>query len=219
MKEKKSLMVIIRHYLLSGLLVWVPVWVTFVVLRFLVTTMDQTLLLIPLKYRPENLLGFNIPGLGVIFTLIILLVTGIIAANIFGKYLVDIWDRIIERIPLLSSVYKSVKQVMETMLSPEGKAFRKAMLVEYPRKGMWSVAFQTGEVYQELSNKTGEELVSVFIPTTPNPTSGFLMVMPKKDTIELDMKVEEAFRLVISLGVVHPGSEAAKTFLRTEVKK
>ena len=161
-------------------------------------------MLLPNQYQPDVFFGTHIPGLGLIFTLIILFFTGMIAANFLGQRLVSLWDRLIARIPLVRSIHAGVKKVLETVLSPTGKAFRKVLLVEYPRKGLWSIAFQTGHSCKEIEKHLDDEGVTIFIPTTPNPTSGFLMILPKKDVFELDMSVDEALKMVISLGVVQP---------------
>jgi uncharacterized membrane protein len=194
----------IRRYLAAGLLVWVPLLVTFLALRFLINLMDRSLLLVPAPLRPENLLGFHIPGLGVILTFVLLFATGALAANFFGKRLIEGWERILARIPLVSWVYSGVKQVAETLLSPQAEAFRKVLLLEYPRAGIWSIGFQTAATLDEVQARTEKEVICVFVPTTPNPTSGFIMLVPREDVTELDMSVDEALRMVISLGVVVP---------------
>lgn len=198
------MMAAIRRYLLAGLVVWLPIWATYLVLSFIVRLMDGSLMLIPRAYRPDNLLGFHIPGLGIIFTLLILFLTGMLVANFLGRKFVELWDKIIGRIPLVRTIYTGVQQVMSTLFSPQGKSFRKVLFVEYPRKGMWSIAFQTSEVSQEIVDKTSKTMVTIFIPTTPNPTSGFLMMVPKEEVIELEMTVDQALKMVISLGVVQP---------------
>ena len=194
----------IRRYLISGLFVWLPILVTFLVIRFLVDLMDGILQLLPAHYRPDQLLGFHIPGLGVIFTLVILFFTGMLVANFIGKKLVSIWNKLMTKIPIVRSIYTGVQQILQTVMSPGGNAFRKVVLVEYPRRDMWSVAFQTGDGSPEINRKVDPEMITVFIPTTPNPTSGFLMVVPKKDVRELSMTVDQALKFVISLGVVQP---------------
>lgn len=197
----------LRRYFFSGLLVWLPVWVTILVIRFIVTLLDESLLLLPLRYRPDVILGFHVPGIGVILTVGVILLTGLVAANFLGKKLVIFWDQIINRIPLVRTVYNSVKQILETLFMPGSKAFRKVLLVEFPREGMWSIAFQTGGSTPKVDKAVDEdEMVSLFIPATPNPTSGFLMMMPRKKVIELDMSIEQALKYVISLGVVQPQS-------------
>lgn len=194
----------IRRYLAAGLLVWIPLAVTLLVLRLVINVMDQTLLLVPSPLRPENLIGFRIPGLGVILTFVLLLATGSLAANILGKRLLDAWERVMAKIPLVSWVYTGVKKVAETLLSPVGQSFRKVLLIEYPRKGIWSLAFQTASALDEVQARTEKEVICVFVPTTPNPTSGFIVLVPKDEVTELDMTVDEALRMVISLGVVVP---------------
>ena len=194
----------LRRYFIAGLLVWVPIWVTLLVIDFLAGLMERSVNLLPQKYQPETLLGFHIPGLGIIFTLLLVFLTGIIATNFFGNKLVSIAERVLGRIPIVRSIYSGSKQVMQTIFKPEGEAFKKVLLVEFPHRNMWTVAFQTGTGFYEAQEKLGEELVSIFVPTTPNPTGGFLMMVPKKDTIELTMSVEEAFKMIISLGVVLP---------------
>jgi uncharacterized membrane protein len=200
----------IRRYLLSGLLVWLPIWITLLVIEFIVSLMDGTLRLLPENWQPDNLIGFHIPGLGLIFTLLILFFTGMFVANFLGRRLVHIWESLIDRIPLVRTLYSSVKKVLESVFTSKGKAFKKVLLVEYPRRGMWSIAFQTGEGNQEVKDHVGVEMVTVFIPTTPNPTSGFLMVVPRQDVHEMKMTVDQALKFVISLGVVQPGKQKIK---------
>lgn len=194
----------LRRYLIAGLLIWVPLGVTVLVIKLLVDVMDNTLLLLPSGYQPDALLGLHIPGLGIVLTVAVVLTTGIVVANLFGRRLVEIWESLLARIPLVRSIYSAAKQVAETVFSPGGQSFRKVLLVEYPRRGLWSVGFQTGAGLAEAGSRTGEDLVPVFIPTTPNPTSGFLFMAPRRDVIEMDMSVDEAFKLIISLGVVIP---------------
>ncbi len=192
-----------KRYLIAGLLVWVPLGVTVLVIKLLVDIMDQTLLLIPEAYRPEALIGFNIPGLGVVLSIAVVFVTGIVAANLFGRQLVHLWERMLARIPLVRSIYAGVKQVVETVFS-SGQSFRKVLLVEYPRKDVWTLAFQTGTQASEAQAKTGREVVNVFVPTTPNPTSGFFLMVPREDLLELDMSVDDGLKMLISMGVVVP---------------
>lgn len=195
----------IQRYFISGLLVWVPIWVTILAIKFLVDILGMTLLLLPKQYQPDALLGFHIPGIGVVITLLVIFITGAIAANFVGNKIVLIWDGLISRIPLVRSVYMGVKQIMQTLFTPGGQSFRKVLLVEYPRTGMWTVAFQTGDSNPEIDKAgPGEPMVSLYVPTTPNPTSGFLLMMPRKNVIELNMTVEQALKFVISLGVVQP---------------
>ncbi|RUR12955.1 DUF502 domain-containing protein [Legionella sp. km772] len=200
-----------RGYLLAGLVVWLPILVTIGVLRFIVDLLDNTLALIPKAYQPEYLLGIHIPGFGVLLSLILLFGTGIFATNFFGQRLVGWGESILSRIPLVRSIYNAVKQVINTVLSSNGDAFRKVLLIEYPRKGLWSLAFQTGAATQEINIHTQEEMISLFIPTTPNPTSGFLMMIPRKDAIELNMSIDEALKFIISLGVMQANQAALVT--------
>lgn len=197
------MMAALRRYLMAGLLVWVPLGVTLLIVTFLVDLMDQTLRLLPESIQPENLLGFRIPGLGAVLTAVIVFVTGMIVTNLFGMQLFNIGERILQRIPLVRSIYASVKQVTESMFS-SGKSFRKVVLVEYPRKGMWSLAFQTGTGAEEVRDKTGRDVTNVFIPTTPNPTSGFFLMVPREDVVELDMSVDDGLKMLLSVGVVVP---------------
>jgi uncharacterized membrane protein len=196
----------IRRYFISGLLVWLPIWITILALKFLVDILGATLTLLPIKYQPDALLGVHIPGIGMIITLGVILLTGFLVANFIGRQFVALWDSFIGRIPLVRTIYMGVKQVLHTLFTPGGQSFRKVLLVEYPRAGMWSLAFQTGDGTPEVSKSLdGEAMVSIFIPTTPNPTSGFLMMVARKNVIEMNMSVEQALKFVISLGVVQPG--------------
>ncbi|WP_177418637.1 DUF502 domain-containing protein [endosymbiont of Lamellibrachia barhami] len=197
-------MVQLRRYLVAGLLVWLPLGATFFVVRLLVRWMDNSLLLVPQAYRPENLLGFAIPGLGVVLTLVILLFTGLVAANLFGRKLVSLWERVLARIPLVRSVYSAVKQLVETMLSDGGQSFRKVLLVEFPRRGLWTLAFQTGTDQGEAQKKTGRDVINVYIPTTPNPTGGYFVMVPREDVQELDMSVDDGLKILLSMGAVVP---------------
>jgi uncharacterized membrane protein len=166
--------------------------------------MDQTLVLLPLQIRPETLLGFSIPGLGLILTLLVLLVTGILAANIVGRTMMGFGERILRRIPIVRSVYSAAKNFSELVFSETGQSFKKVLLIQYPRKGVYSLAFQTSTALGEVQKKTGSDVVCTFIPTTPNPTSGYIIILPKEDVIEMDMSVDEAFKMIVSLGVVVP---------------
>jgi len=201
------MLALLRRYFISGLLVWLPIWVTLLVISFLVDILSRSLLLLPTRWQPDILLGVHVPGIGVIITLLVIFLTGVFAANIVGRRLVDLWDACVNRIPLVRSIYMGVKQVVDTLFSPGGQSFRKVLLVEYPCPGIWSVAFQTGDAAKEVENAIGgEPMVTYFIPTTPNPTSGFLMMAPKSRVKELDISVDQALKFVISLGVVQPGS-------------
>lgn len=197
----------LKRYFISGLLVWIPIAATVFVLSFVLHLLDSSLLLLPKRYQPEHLFGYHIPGMGVILTIAVILITGVLAANFVGRQLVRFGDWLINHIPLVRSIYSAIKQVMDTVFASNGKSFRKVILVEYPRKGLWSIAFQTGsgsaEIQQHLD---GEDVVTLFIPTTPNPTSGFLMYAKRSEVIELQMPVDQALKFVISLGVVQPHS-------------
>ena len=192
----------IRSYLLAGLVVWLPVIVTFVVLRFIVDLLDKSIGLLPHAYQPEQLFGLHLPGYGVLLSLILLFVTGVVATNFLGQRLMRWSEAVLDRIPLVRSIYSATKQVMETVFSSNSQAFRKVLLIEYPRKGLWTIAFQTGVASDMVQEHTGEAMLSIFIPTTPNPTSGFLMMVPKSDAKELSMSIDDALKLVISLGVM-----------------
>ncbi len=195
-----------RRYIMAGLLVWLPLGVTILVIKMLVDLMDRSLLLLPARYQPEQLIGAHIPGLGVIVAVVVVLSTGIIVANLFGRKLVAGWESLLARIPLVRSVYSAVKQIAETMFSSSGQSFRKVLLVEYPRKGLWTLAFQTGTDIGEAQCKTGREVINIYVPTTPNPTSGFFIMVPKEDVVELEMSVDEGLRMIISMGSVVPNS-------------
>lgn len=195
-----------KKYFITGLLIWVPLAITAWVLTLIVRTMDQSLLLLPESIRPENLLGVYVPGLGVIATLLIVFLTGLVTANFIGQRLLRFWEGVLSRIPVVKSVYYSVKQVSDTLFSSSGEAFRKALLVQYPREGIWTIAFQTGQPGGDVSNHLPGDYVSVYLPTTPNPTSGFFLMLPRKDVIDLDMSVDEALKYIISMGVVAPAA-------------
>ncbi len=194
----------IRRHLVTGLILWIPLLITFLIIRFLIRFVDQILLFLPPPWRPEALLGFNIPGLGVILALAILVGTGVVAANFAGRRLMELGDRIVTRIPLVSGIYSGAKQVAETLFADSSTAFKRVMLVEYPRKGIWSMCFQTSELVGEIQSRTEDDVVCVFLPTTPNPTSGFLLFIPKHELVPLDMRVDEGLRMIISLGVAVP---------------
>lgn len=193
-----------KKYFITGLLIWVPLVITLWVLDFLISTMDQSLRLLPPEWRPEALFGYHIPGLGVILTLVVVFLTGLFTANILGQRLVKFWEWLLSRIPVVKSIYSGVKQVSDTLFSGQGQAFRKVLLVQYPREGSWTIAFQTGQPGGDVANHLKGEYVSVYVPTTPNPTSGFFLMMPKSDVIELDMSVDGALKYIISMGVAAP---------------
>jgi uncharacterized membrane protein len=200
-----------KRYLIAGLLVWVPLGITIWVLHFLVTTLDEILLLFPRAAQPDTLLGIHIPGLGVVATFLILLLTGVIAANFLGARFIVAWESILGRIPVVKTIYSSVKQVSDTLLSEKGNAFRKALLIEYPREGTWTIAFMTGTPDRSVAQYLPGEHISVYVPTTPNPTSGFFLMVPRSRVHELDMPVEDALKYIISMGVVAPRGMAPPT--------
>jgi uncharacterized membrane protein len=195
-----------KKYIITGLLIWIPLVITIWVLKLIVDALDQVLLLIPPDFRPESTVGFHIYGLGVVITVAIVLATGIFATNFFGARLVDLWHDVLHRIPVVRSIYSSVKQISDTLFSSSGHAFRKALLVQWPIPGTWTIAFLTGLPGGEVSEHLKGDYLSVYVPTTPNPTGGYFVIVAKKDVIELDMTVDEALKYVISMGVVPPGS-------------
>ena len=195
-----------KKYFITGLLIWVPLGITLWVLHLLVSAMDQTLLLLPENFQTEHWLGMHVPGMGVVLTFVVVFGTGLIAANMLGQRLLRFWENILGRIPVFKSIYNSVKQVSDTLFSSTGHAFRKALLVQYPRDGSWTIAFLTGQPGGDVVNHLQGEYWSVYVPTTPNPTSGFFLMMPKSDVIVLDMSVDEALKYIISMGVVSPGA-------------
>jgi uncharacterized membrane protein len=197
-----------RRYLIAGLLVWVPLGITLWVLHFLLTSLDQVLLVLPESAQPRALFGFDIPGLGVVVAFLILFATGVIAANFFGQRLIRAWEAVLGRIPFVKSIYSSVKQVSDTLLSDKGQAFRKALLVEFPRPGSWTIAFQTGVPAVSVAPLLPGEHISVYVPTTPNPTGGYFLMLPRAQVRELDMTVDEALKYIISMGVVAPRPNA-----------
>lgn len=199
----------IRRWAIAGLLVWLPLVATLLVLQLLVNFLDQSLLLIPPPWRPEALLGFAIPGLGILLSLALVLFTGALAANLVGRRIVAGGEALLGRIPLVRTVYSGVKRFAETVLGDNSSSFRKVLLVEYPRREMWTLAFQAGSAVGEVQNKTAREVLTVFVPTTPNPTSGFIVFVPIEDVVELDMSVEDGMRMVISLGVATPPDGSA----------
>jgi uncharacterized membrane protein len=199
-----------RKYFITGLLVLVPLAITLWVLNLVIGTMDQSLLLLPEQWRPKALLGMDIPGLGTILTLLVIFLTGLATRNFIGRQIVSVWEGVLTRIPVVSSIYSSVKQVSDTLFSSSGNAFRKALLVQYPREGSWTIAFLTGVPGGDVKNHLAGDYVSVYVPTTPNPTSGFFLMLPRADTIELDMSVDEALKYIVSMGVVAPEQQSGR---------
>ncbi len=195
-----------KKYFITGLLIWIPLAITFMVLAWIIGTLDQILLWLPNGAQPREWLGFDIPGVGMLMSLLIVFTTGLIAANVLGQKLIQVWEALLARIPVVKSIYYGVKQVSDTLFSSSGQAFRKALLVQYPRQGSWTIAFLTGQPGGDAARHLRGDYVSIYVPTTPNPTSGFFLMMPKEDVIELDMSVDEALKYIISMGVVAPPS-------------
>jgi uncharacterized membrane protein len=200
----------LKKYFVTGLLIWIPLAITVWLLNLIVTTMDQTLWLLPASLRPSAWLGVHIPGLGLLLSLLVVLLTGVLAANIIGQRLLQIWEAMLARIPVVKSIYHSVKQVSDTLFSSTGEAFRKAVLVQYPREGAWTIAFLTGVPGGDVATHLRGDYVSVYVPTTPNPTSGFFLMLPRAEVIELDMSVDTALKYVISMGVALPAAPMRK---------
>ena len=202
------MMAAIRKWLLAGLLVLVPLGITAWLLNWFIATLDQTLQILPGNWHPDKLIGVHIPGFGVLLALVIVLIIGAVASNFFGKKLVSLWNLLLNRIPIVRSIYSSVKQVSDTLFSENGNAFRKALLVQWPRAGVWTIGFQTGTPGGDVVNHLTGDYLSVYVPTTPNPTGGYFVMLKREDCIELKMSVDEALTYVISMGVVVPGSPA-----------
>jgi len=200
----------VKRYFITGLLIWAPLGITLWVLSFILGMMDQSIMLLPAEWQPRNLLGVHIPGLGALFTLLVVFLTGLLTANFIGQRLVRWWEALLHRIPVVRPIYQSVKQISDTVFSPSGQAFRQAVLVQYPRQGSWTIGFLTGTPGGEIAEHLGNGMVSLYVPTTPNPTSGFFLMVPKTDVTELDMSVEDALKYLISMGVVAPATLPVK---------
>jgi len=193
-----------RKYIITGLLIWVPLGITIFVIKLLVDLMDKTILLLPPAWRPEAVFGFDIPGLGIVVSAMVVFITGFILTNLAGRRIIRFWESVLDRIPLVRSIYSSVKQVMQTILSSDSDTFNEVLLIQYPRKGVWTLCFKTSDSPESFDRATGKQLVTVFVPTTPNPTSGFILFVPIEETKKMDIDVEDALKLVMSLGVVTP---------------
>jgi uncharacterized membrane protein len=200
-------MVAIRKWLLAGLLVVVPVAITVWVLEWIISTLDKTLLILPDSWQPDKLIGFHIPGFGALLAIGILLMLGALASNFFGNKLVNWWHALLNRIPIVRSIYSGVKQVSDTLFSESGNAFRKAVLVQWPREGVWTIAFVTGAPGGDAATHLVGDYISVYVPTTPNPTGGYFVMLKTQDTIELKMSVDDALKYIVSMGVVVPGAQ------------
>lgn len=198
---------VIKRYLIAGLLVWLPLGVTILVVRFLIELFDRSLVFLPAGYKPSDF-GWDIPGMGLLLSFVVILLTGMVAANFLGSKLVKFWESFLSRIPLVRSIYTAVKQIAEAVFGAGEQTFQKTYLIEYPRKGLWTLAFQTGTHKSEPQLKTGcEDVVNLFVPTTPNPTSGFFIMASKSEIIELELAVDDALKMVISGGVVTPSDK------------
>ncbi len=193
-----------RKYFITGLLILVPLAITAWVLNLVISTMDQSLLFVPERWQPRTLFGFDIPGLGTMLTILIVFVTGLLTSNLVGNYVVRMWEKVLQRIPVVNSLYSSVKQVSDTLFSSSGNAFRKAVLIPYPHQNSWTIAFLTGVPGGDVKNHLVGDYVSVYVPTTPNPTSGFFLMLARSDVVELDMSVDAALKYIVSMGVVAP---------------
>ena len=193
-----------KKYFITGLLIWIPLVITIWVLKLVVDVLDQSLLLLPVGWQTENWLGIHIPGLGTLLTLLIIFVTGVFATNFFGAQLVELWHEILHRIPVVNSIYSSVKQISDTLFSSSGQAFRKALLVQWPSPGMWTIGFLTGTPGGGVAEHLPPDCLAVYVPTTPNPTGGYFIIVERRHVIELEMSVDQALKYIISMGVVPP---------------
>ncbi|MDY0071698.1 MAG: DUF502 domain-containing protein [Thauera sp.] len=193
-----------KKYFITGLLIWIPLAITFMVLAWIINTLDQVLLLLPSQAQPQSFFGFHLPGVGMLLSVLMVFVTGLVATNVLGQRLVQAWEWLLARIPVVKSIYYSVKQVSDTLLSSNGEAFRQALLIEFPRRGAWTIAFLTGQPGGDAARLLEGDYVSVYVPTTPNPTSGYFLMLPRDQVRELDMSVDEALKYIISMGVVSP---------------
>ncbi|MBT7950200.1 MAG: DUF502 domain-containing protein [Gammaproteobacteria bacterium] len=205
------MMATLRKYLIAGLLVWLPLAATVGIIKLVIDLLDKLILLLPVSYQPDT----YIPGLGLLLAIGVLVLTGMLAANLLGRQLVSLWEAILSRIPIVRNIYNAVKQIASTVLTSKGKSFRKVVLAEYPRKGIWSIGFLTNEEVAFDCKELQGNMVAVFLPTTPNPTSGFILMFSKEDLIELDMSVEEGFKFIISIGVVVPEGPIKESLLTT----
>ena len=193
-----------KKYFITGLLIWIPLVITIWVLKVIFDALDQSLLLLPVSLHTESWLGFHIPGLGAILTIAIVFVTGVFATNFFGAQLIELWHEVLHRIPVVNSIYSSVKQISDTLFSSSGQAFRKALLVQWPHDGMWTIAFLTGSPSGEVAKHVPPDCLAVYVPTTPNPTGGYFVIVPRSKVVELEMTVDQALKYIISMGVVPP---------------
>ena len=193
-----------RKYFITGLLIWIPLVITLWVLKVIFDTLDASLLLLPDSFQTERWLGMHIPGLGAVLTILVVFLTGVLATNFVGAQLVQFWHGLLNRIPVVNSIYSSVKQISDTLFSSSGQAFRKALLVQWPHPGMWTIAFLTGVPGGDVVKYLPPDCLSVYVPTTPNPTGGYFVIVRRADVVELEMSVDEALKYIISMGVVPP---------------
>ena len=214
---KRTDMGTLRKYLIAGLLVWLPLGATVVIVKLVIDLLDRTILLLPPEWQPETVLGFSIPGFGIILSVAILLLTGMLAANLFGRRFVEFWESLVGRIPLIRTIYKSVKQIVSTILTSDSSSFRKVVMIEYPRKGLWSLGFLTNDTLNFECDRLGDDYLAVFVPTTPNPTSGYIIIVSRSDVIELQMTVEEGFKFIISMGVIIPADPIRERLVANKV--
>ena len=212
-------MTTLRKYLITGLLVWIPVAATFFIIKLVIDLMDMTILLLPEQLQPENLWGFAIPGMGIILALAVLILTGALAANLVGRQVVDLWENLLGRIPLVRNIYNAFKQIATTLLSSDNRSFRKAVLVEFPSGGLWSLGFLTNTDISIEASALEDKLVSVFVSTTPNPTTGFLILVDPGKVIELNISIEEAFKMIMSIGVILPEKDMRALLTENGVAK
>ncbi len=209
----------LRKFIITGLLIWVPLGITILVIKLLVDLLDNSILLLPPAWRPEALFGFNIPGLGIIISALVIFLTGFVLTNFAGRRLINWSENILDRIPLVRSIYSAVKQVTVTILSTDNDTFNEVLLIQYPRKGVWTLCFKTGDSPKSFEQVTEKELITVFVPTTPNPTSGFILFVPRSEVKKIDLDVEDALKLVMSLGVVNPETTMTKKTEKRQKKK
>lgn len=211
MSEATKPLATLRRYIIAGLLVWVPLGVTLLVIKLIIDLLDKSLVLLPEHLQPGSFYGYPIHGAGIILCILIILITGMVVTNFAGRKFISIGESLLNRIPLIRSIYSAVKQLTQTILTADENSFKQVLLVEYPRRGVWTIAFQTGEPIDEFNELTGSALLTAFIPTTPNPTSGFILMLPKEEVIRVSIDVEDALKFIMSLGVVTPGSQPERT--------
>ncbi|MCK5725715.1 MAG: DUF502 domain-containing protein [Thiotrichaceae bacterium] len=211
MSETSKIIATLRRYIIAGLLIWIPLGVTFLAIKLIVDLLDKSLVILPEHLQPGSFYGYPIHGAGIILCILIVLITGMIFTNLVGRKVVFGGEFILTRLPIIRSIYTAVKQLTQTVLTSDENAFKQVLLVEYPRRGIWTLAFQTGEPIAEFNDLTGSALLTAFVPTTPNPTSGFILMLPKDEVIRVSINVEDALKFIMSLGVVTPGSQPETT--------